>query len=248
MRLWVHACAAPFSRPLPPARNAQCAAAVTRGWIFRHAPREPWHRGIATPTVDAPLVQGRCVGATRKPPLRPSSWFKMKDLPCIAGSTGNSAQRRETAGSVAAHTVCARCVPRAAAAELGSRLRLTWRALPHTATTPTGPRVLLSTASASWPSSNLPVAWSYRISSSGTPWPLAGCAAAAGEAAGGVARLPNQPLIRSRLCPPPCALSNSRRAPESDQKAPGGPHAPGARRKAPSAPTAAAPPAQGHWH
>ena len=29
-----------------------------------------------------PLVQGRCVGATWKPPLRPSSWFRMNDLPC----------------------------------------------------------------------------------------------------------------------------------------------------------------------
>lgn len=43
------------------------------------------------------------------------------------------------------------------------------RARPHTATTPTGPRVALSTASACAPSSNLPVAASYLISSSGVP-------------------------------------------------------------------------------
>lgn len=96
-----------------------------------------------------------------------------------------------------------RCVPTASSPGGGGAApALTWRALPHTATTPTGPRVALSTASASRPSSNLPASESHLISSSGTPWALRLPLAAAG-AGGGVAeapRLPNQPLIASR-CP-----------------------------------------------
>lgn len=96
-----------------------------------------------------PLVQGRWVGATWKPPLRPSSWLRMNDLPC---STWPIPDTRESCdllcGGWHLHKT-KKCD--------GVALPPTCRARPHTATTPTGPRVCLSTRSASAPSSNFPV-------------------------------------------------------------------------------------------
>lgn len=38
-------------------------------------------RSMGVDHIQRPLVHGRTLGATWKPVLRPSSWFRMKDLP-----------------------------------------------------------------------------------------------------------------------------------------------------------------------
>lgn len=59
--------------------DTPCHLANHKSWCMDAAPPARLLKHTQQPP---PLVQGRCVGATWKPPLRPSSWFRMKDLPC----------------------------------------------------------------------------------------------------------------------------------------------------------------------
>lgn len=78
--------------------EATCAAAHADGCCSRG------DRGCrpaeAARHRNAPFVQGRWVGATSKPPERPSSWLRMKDLPCSTkGGKGEQLLSGQAAGS-----------------------------------------------------------------------------------------------------------------------------------------------------
>lgn len=64
-----------------PDLHIKATAALPRPELAQHAGRQAG--GCSGIGVRVPLVQGRCVGATWKPPLWPSSWLRMNDLPCI---------------------------------------------------------------------------------------------------------------------------------------------------------------------